>query len=382
MSGLAAAPFSIWARIVPIPVLGADRPGSGTVRAQIIDWDGSRPDVGAAPRMGPVRTILHVDMDAFFVAVELRRRPELRGQPVVVGGTGRRGVVAAASYEARRFGVHSAMPTATARRLCPSAVFLPGDHAAYAAVSRAGPRASSPAVTPLVEPLALDEAFLDVTGARRLLGDGVTIARGLRARASSEELELTCSVGVATEQVPRQAGLRRRQAAGHARRRPARARGVRGAARARSWPTSTPSRCGGCGASGRRRWTRLERMGVATVGDLAALEPAAVIGALGTAHGRHLLDLATAVDDRPVEVEPRVKSIGHEETFAHDLHDLAEVRRELVRLADARRRPAARPPAPGRARSPSRCATAGSARSPGRRRSAAPIDTADAIVPP
>ena len=278
------------------------------------------------------RVILHVDMDAFYVSVELRRRPDLVGQPVVVGGTGPRGVIAAASYEARRYGVRSALPSVTAKRLCPQAVFLPGDHALYASVSADVHRIFAE-FTPLVEPLALDEAFLDVSGGLRPHGPGAAIAQMIRDRVWSE-LQLRCSVGVAPNKfLAKLASVAAKPIAA--------ADGVRdGAGVVEVVPGSElaflhPLPVEALWGVGPATLQRLQRMGVHTVADLAELDEVSLVACVGAAHGQHLYRLAWGMDDRPVEVDREMKSIGHEETFSTDRHTHAELLRELVRLSDA-----------------------------------------------
>jgi DNA polymerase IV len=277
-------------------------------------------------------SILHVDMDAFFVAVELRERPELVGRPVVVGGTGRRGVVAAASYEARSYGVHSAMPSARARRLCPSAVFLPGRYHRYQEASAAVHEVLR-GFTPLVEGIALDEAFLDVGHARRLFGDGPAVAAALRLRIA-DELGLGCSVGVAprklTAKLASEAAKPRPSPRG-----PVPGPGVVVVAEPDELAFLHAHPVGALWGVGPATRRRLDRLAVRTIGDLAALPEDTLVRALGDAVGRRLHALAWARDRRPVEPWTAPKSVGHEETFPVDHRSPDVLAREVVRLADA-----------------------------------------------
>jgi len=267
------------------------------------------------------RAILHVDMDAFYAAVEQRDRPELRGRPVIVGADPRgRGVVSAASYEARRYGVHSAMPISRAARLCPQGVYLPVDMPKYARVSARLMQVLRE-FTPLVEPLSLDEAFLDVTASRALFGPAPDIARTIKARIRAE-LDLTASAGVAPNKFLAKIASDLRKPDGLVEVRHGEEAGfLRDLSIARLWGVGPAAEA------------ELARLGVRTIGQLAATPRSVLVARFG-ASGAHLLELARGRDDRSVEPWDDPKSVGAEETFERDTEDLDRLRGTLLRQAD------------------------------------------------
>jgi DNA polymerase IV len=259
-------------------------------------------------------------MDAFYASVEVRDRPELAGQPVIVGGTGGRGVVLSASYQARAFGVRSAMPVARARRLCPQALFVPPRHRVYAATSKEV-MAIFGAVTPEVEPLALDEAFLDVSGALRRLGTPAGIAAHIRDEVRDQQ-GMTCSVGVAPSKFVAKIASAR-----------CKPDGLLVVPQAGVLDFLHPLPVAVLWGVGERAAEGLARLGLRTVGDIAGTPLATLQREFGAAQGAHLAALAAGRDERRVTPRAPEKSMGAEETFTADISDPDQIRRELLKLS-------------------------------------------------
>lgn len=265
--------------------------------------------------------ILHVDMDSFFVEVERLADPSLRGIPAAVGGTGRRGVIASASYEARAFGVASAQPTTVAMRLCPHLKVIEPSHGRYGAVS-AGVFELLRSFTPLVEATSMDEAFMDVTGLRRHYPGPVAVGERIRERIRSE-LGLPASVGVAATK------MMAKIASGAAK--PDGLRHIPVTEQLRFLHALPVEALWGVGPA---TMAGLARLGVVTVGDLAEVPVSSLISAFGPTQGRHLADLAHGVDHRQVTPEGEAKSISVERTFEIDLTSPAAVETELLSQAE------------------------------------------------
>jgi DNA polymerase-4 len=283
--------------------------------------DGSGRQVTTAPVDDPDASIMHVDMDAFFASVELLEHPELRGKPVIVGHIGPRSVVTAATYEARRFGVNSAMPMAVALRRCPHAIVLEPHMERYREAS-ARVMAIFDDVTPLVERLSIDEAFLDVAGARKLLGTPWQIGTMIRRRVY-EELGLTCSVGVAATKFVAKLASSTAKPDGLL---------VVPAARTQEFLDPLPiTALWGVGAATEET---MRRRGLRTIADVRTTPLSSLISGLGEASGTRLHALARGHDPRVVDTRTVEKSVGHEMTFADDVADPVLVRREMLRLAD------------------------------------------------
>ena len=265
-------------------------------------------------------TILHVDMDAFYASVAEKDNPKLRGKAVVVGA-GRRGVVSAANYEARKFGIRAAMPVYKAKALAPHAIFISPDMARYEEVSRSVMSIFHD-ITPLVEPISLDEAFLDVTGARRLLGDGQTIAKLIRARVEQKE-GITCSVGVAHNKFIAKIASNQ-----------CKPNGLLEIDPERVLEFLHPLAAKEIWGVGPKTNEQLAKMGLQTVGDIANTPRSTLIRVLGQASGSSLYELAWGRDYRDVEIEHIEKSISSSETFDQDLDSQEEILKEFLRLTE------------------------------------------------
>jgi DNA polymerase-4 len=266
------------------------------------------------------RAILHVDMDAFYASVEQRDDPRLRGQPVIVGGTSNRGVVAAASYEVRKFGVRSAMPIREALRRCPHAVCVKPRMAVYREVSNQV-FGIFHEYTPVVEGLSLDEAFLDVTASLALKGDAVSIARGIKEKILATT-RLTASVGVAPNKLIAKIGSDLNKPDGLTVVTPENLRAVLDPLSVRRLP-----------GLGRKLGERVEGAGITTLGQLREA-PDAVLWPIFGRDSQRMRERAAGIDDRPVMSEWDEKSISAEETFFSDLTDPARMRAEVLRLSD------------------------------------------------
>ena len=265
--------------------------------------------------------ILHVDMDAFYASVEIRDRPALAGKPVIVGGLGARSVVLSATYEARTFGVRSAMPMTRARRLCPDAVIIPPRHKLYGQVSKEVMGVFRD-VTPEVEPLSLDEAFLDVAGAVRRLGSPAAIGQRIRADITGQ-LGITCSVGVAPVKFVAKIASAHCKPDGLF---------VVPADGVLDFLHVLPASA--LWGVGEKAEQVLARLGLRTIGDIAQIPVTTLQRELGAAAGAHLHALAWGRDERAVTPQREEKSIGAEETFETDVDDPEVIRRELLRLSD------------------------------------------------
>jgi len=268
------------------------------------------------------RTIIHLDLDAFFVAVERLDDPSLVGMPVIVGGRPEaRGVVSSASYEARAFGIHSAMPTAKALRLCPQAVLVSGHHKRYSEMSRQV-MAILAEYTPLLEQISIDEAFLDVTGTAAHYGPPPQLAGTIQDRIE-DELGLSASLGVASNKLVAKIASDFRKPHGIT---------VVPPGEEAAFLAPLPiRRLWGVGPVTARE---LARLGVRTIGDLAKISPEVLSARFGV-HGEGLWRAARGIDDSPVTPEHEIKSLSREETFARDVRDAEVLRRELLRLSDA-----------------------------------------------